>query len=63
MAKVDQSGGVSYSKFEETWAPTVNLAFMEIGDRKVLHQLWQSNIGRTRWRPIVEIDPNSADNE
>lgn len=30
---------------------------------KLLHQQWRSNIGRTVWRPVVEMDPNSPDNE
>lgn len=28
-----------------------------------LHQQWRSNIGRVRWRPVVEMDPHCPDNE
>ena len=30
---------------------------------QVLHQQWRSNIGRTAWRRVPEMDPTSRDNE
>ena len=78
MAKIDKDGGVSYQPFNETWEPTMHLAFFAVHEDqaikgvpdvtqtvvvKKLHQQWRSNIGRTRWRPVVEMDPNSPDNE
>jgi hypothetical protein len=67
MAKIGQ-GGVSYrdDPVREAWEPTVHLAFFRIDNDALtptLHQQWRSNCGRTRWRPIVEMDPHSPDNE
>jgi hypothetical protein len=71
MAKIDSHPGMPYRNPEETWEPTMHLAFFAIYDDPIdstravrkLHQLWRSNIGRQMWRPVVEMDPNSRDNE
>ena len=40
----------------ETWEPTAHLCFIvtQPDEKRILHQLWQSNIGRSVWRPVVE---------
>ena len=62
MTRIDQSGGTSYTgnvydrPYSETWEPTAHLCFIvtQPDEKRILHQLWQSNIGRSAWRPVVE---------
>jgi len=72
MAKIGRGGAIYSNDVQEVWEPTMHLAFIAVLDRdgpspdrtiKMLHQQWRSNIGRTRWRPVVEMDPRSPDNE
>ncbi len=56
--KIDQQGGTRFtSPADETWQPTMYLAFMY----GKLHQMFISSLGRTRWRPVVEMDPIIVD--
>jgi len=45
----------------ESWQRTSTLAFIEIDGAKILHQLWQSDLGRSMWKPIVEISRVGAE--
>ena len=63
MAKLDPHSGTTYANPSETWGPTMHLAFFEIDGKKLLHQQWRSNIGRSVWRQIPEMVPHDRDNE
>ena len=58
-----QGEGTAYkdNPIEETWQPTMHLAFFEIDGKKILHQQWASNIGRRAWRPVPECNPTDRD--
>lgn len=59
MSVVGQGGTTfksAHTSVDETWQPTCHLAFIILEEKHVLHQLWQSSIGRTAWRPVVELD-------
>ena len=70
MAKIAGQAGTPYLAPQETWEPTMHLAFFKVpfltepADKvRILHQLWRSNLGRQVWRPVPEMDPHSPDNE
>jgi hypothetical protein len=47
--------GTGFDPPQEAWTATTSLAFVEIDGKRILHQWWTSNIGRSMWRPVVEI--------
>lgn len=71
MTRIEKAGGTAYTgnaydrPYEEVWSPTIHLRFIQqdapVGP-KMLYQLWQSNIGRTVWRPVPETLPSDIEN-
>jgi len=57
----DHGGQLLNRDLAEIWQRTLSLAFIEIDGKKILHQLWQSDCGRSMWKPIVEISKQAAE--
>lgn len=55
------ASGVAFTSPCELWQQTNSLAFITIDNKRMLHQLWTSNTGRTEWKLIPEIAPSFAE--